>query len=304
MGGLSHVRGLTTPALVEWTIGELLQRTADRHGDADAFVFLAQGVRWTWGQFAAEVERLAAGLSAMGIGRGDRVGIWSPNRCEWVLVQFATARIGAVLVNINPAYRLSELDYALRKVGVKALFTATGLKSGDYLAMIETLAPELAHCAPGRLQAAGLPDLRTIVQFGAAPRPGMFRFDEVAALAGPAQMRFVAETGTALSARDPINIQFTSGTTGQPKGAVLTHHNVVNNARFVADAMRLGPQDRLCVPVPLYHCFGMVLAVLAGCSAGSCLVFPGESFDPAATLAAADAERCTALHGVPTMFVA
>ncbi|WP_374122395.1 AMP-binding protein [Variovorax boronicumulans] len=303
-GGRSQVRGQASPPLVGWTIGALLERTASLHAERDAFVFLEHGVRWSWGRFAQEVQRLAAGLSSLGIGRGDRVGIWSPNRPEWVLVQFATAHIGAVLVNINPAYRVAELEYALHKVGVKALFTATGLKSSDYLGMLETLAPELAHSAPGRLQAARLPALRSIVQFGARPRAGMFGFNEVLEMGGPARFRFVAQLGTTLSAHDPINIQFTSGTTGQPKGALLTHHNVVNNARFVAEAMRLGVDDRLCVPVPLYHCFGMVLAVLACCSVGSCLVFPGESFDPAATLAAAANERCTALHGVPTMFVA
>ncbi|HET6598916.1 MAG TPA: AMP-binding protein [Burkholderiaceae bacterium] len=301
---MSHVRGLQTPPLVDWTIDALLRRAVDEHGDREAFVFLEHGVRWSWSQFSDEVDRVAAGLLSLGVERGDRVGIWSPNRPEWVLVQFATARIGAILVNINPAYRLAELEYALDKVGVKVLFAASGLKTSDYLAMLETLAPELAQCLPGDLRAVKVPALRAIVQFGVAARPGMFSFNEVAGMAGPAQVRRLALLGAQLDAQDAINIQFTSGTTGQPKGATLTHYNVVNNARFVAAAMRLAPSDRLCVPVPLYHCFGMVLAVLACTSTASCLVFPGESFDPVATLSAVARERCTALHGVPTMFVA
>jgi len=303
-GGLSHVHGHCVPPLVDCTIGALLQQTVDRHGERDAFVFLEQNLRWSWSQFAREVDRLAGGLLSLGISRGDRVGIWSPNRPEWVLVQFATARIGAILVNINPAYRLAELAYALNKVGMKALFCATGLKTANYLSMLEELAPELKLSAPGKLQSVQLPALRSVIQFGAGPHPGMFSFSEVLQMAGPAQLGFADVLSQQLEAHDPINIQFTSGTTGQPKGATLTHHNVVNNARFVAAAMRLGADDRLCVPVPLYHCFGMVLAVLACCSSASCLVFPGETFDPAATLAAAEKERCTALHGVPTMFVA
>ena len=303
-GGLSHVYGQSSPPLLDWTIGKLLQQTVDRYGERDAFVFLEQNLRWSWRQFAREVDRLAGGLLSLGISRGDRVGIWSPNRPEWVLVQFATARIGAILVNINPAYRLAELAFALNKVSMKALFCATGLKTSNYLSMLGELAPELKLSAPGKLQSVRLPTLRSVIQFGAGPHPGMFSFNEILQMAGPAQLGFADVLSQQLEAHDPINIQFTSGTTGQPKGATLTHHNVVNNARFVAAAMRLGVDDRLCVPVPLYHCFGMVLAVLACCSSASCLVFPGETFDPAATLAAAEKERCTALHGVPTMFVA
>ncbi len=302
--GLSEVHGASYPPLLNCTIGDLLSQTVQKHGERDAFVFLEHSVRWSWRQFGAEVNRLAAGLLCLGIAAGDRVGIWSANRSEWVLVQFATAQIGAILVNINPSYRASELEYVLNKVSVKALFCATGLKSTDYLAMLEELAPELVHAELGKLSAKRLPALRCIAQFGAHKQAGMYNFNDVLRMAGPAQARFACDMSQRLDAKEPINIQFTSGTTGQPKGATLTHLNIVNNARFVANAMRLTAQDRLCVPVPLYHCFGMVLAVLACCSSGSCMVFPGEVFDPTATLAAIEKEACTALHGVPTMFIA
>ncbi|MCW5261341.1 AMP-binding protein [Verminephrobacter eiseniae] len=302
--GLSHVRGATVPDLVTETIGGLLDRAVETHGAQPAFVFVEHGIRWNWRQFSEAVDRVAAGLLCLGAQRGERLGIWSPNRPEWVLTQFATARLGVILVNINPAYRTSELEYALNEAGVHILISAVGLKSSDYLGMLRDLAPELADCAPGKLQAKRLPELRSVVQMGRCAQPGMFSFEQLQSLAGPAQINRLSLIESQLDAHDAINIQFTSGTTGQPKGATLTHHNVVNNARFVAHAMRLGPSDRLCVPVPLYHCFGMVLAVLAATSTASCLVFPGESFDAAATLAAVATERCTALHGVPTMFVA
>ena len=304
LGGLSHVKGLSTPALLTDTIGQLLDKAVQVGGEHEAFIFVEHNVRWTWRQFDDEVNRVAAGLVCLGVQAGNRVGIWSPNRPEWVLVQFATARIGAVLVNINPAYRVSELDYALNKVGVSVLLCARGLKATDYLAMLREIAPELNNSRPGQLALARLPGLRAIVQFGQEPAGGTYLFDELLAMAGPAQLAQVAAIGNTLTCHDAINIQFTSGTTGHPKGATLTHRNVVNNARFVAAAMRLGPHDRLCVPVPLYHCFGMVLAVLACTTSTSCLVFPAESFDPVSTLAAVTRERCTALHGVPTMFVA
>ena len=304
IGGSAHVKGPTTPELVEQTIGQLLDATVAAHGERDAFVFVEHGVRWSWRQFSDAVDRLVCGLLSLGVERGDRVGIWSPNRPEWVLVQFATARMGAVLVNINPAYRVSELEYALHKVGVKVLFTAAGLKSSDYLAMLAEVMPEMLHQLPGQITSKRLPALKTVVHFGDFFRAGMFSFDQITGMGGPAQKAYADTLQQALDPHDAINVQFTSGTTGHPKGATLTHHNIVNNGRFVAKAMRLTAQDRLCVPVPLYHCFGMVLAVLACTSTGSCLVFPGESFDPAATLRAVEAEKCTALHGVPTMFVA
>ncbi|HEX7684790.1 MAG TPA: AMP-binding protein [Trinickia sp.] len=305
INGLSYVRGATDVPLSDATIGRLLRDTAARFPDRPAVVFREQGIRWTWREFANEVDVLAAGLASLGIDRGDRVGIWSPNRVEWVLTQFATARIGAILVNVNPAYRLAELEYALNKSGCCALITAERFKTSKYVEMLQTLAPELATCEPGRLQAARLPHLRTVVRMCDTVTPGMMTFSDLVEAGRVAVDTIdVDKICDTLACTDPINIQFTSGTTGNPKGATLTHRNVVNNARYIAMAMRFTEADALCIPVPLYHCFGMVLSVLASVSAGAKMVFPGEAFDPPATLAAVAEERCTALHGVPTMFIA
>jgi fatty-acyl-CoA synthase len=303
--GLSYVRGSTTVPLSEATVGQFLLDTVERFPDRPAVVFREQGIRWTWREFAEEVDVLAAGLAALDIVRGDRVGIWSPNRVEWLMTQFATARIGAILVNINPAYRLAELEYALNKSGCTAVIAAERFKGSMYLEMLHALAPELAGAEVGNLRAARVPRLRTVIRTGDTPTPGMLTFCELVEMGRVAVDKAAHDAvASSLGARDPINIQFTSGTTGSPKGATLTHRNVVNNARHIAMAMRLTETDSLCIPVPLYHCFGMVLAVLACVSAGAQMVFPGEAFDPGATLAAASEERCTALHGVPTMFIA
>jgi fatty-acyl-CoA synthase len=304
-GGLSYVRGATDTPLSEATIGEFLLDTVRRFPDRPAVVFREQGIRWTWREFADEVDVLAAGLASLGIVRGDRVGIWSPNRVEWLMTQFATARIGAILVNINPAYRLAELEYALNKSACTAIIAAEHFKTSKYLEMLQALAPELVDAVPGQLHAAHLPHLRSVIRMCDQETPGMLTFSELVEM-GRVALETVSldEIARSLDARDPINIQFTSGTTGNPKGATLTHRNVVNNARHIAMAMRLTEADSLCIPVPLYHCFGMVLAVLACVAVGAQMVFPGEAFDAAATLAAVSEERCTALHGVPTMFIA
>ncbi|MFO1218224.1 MAG: AMP-binding protein [Burkholderiaceae bacterium] len=293
-GGLSQVRGTVAEPLASDTVFGLLQRTAARWPDRTAAVFCEQGIRWTWGELLQQVERAAAGLVRLGVAKGDRVGIWSPNRAEWLVTQFATARIGAILVNINPAYRLSELEYALDKAGVSLLVTASAFKTSNYVGMLGNLG--VGHA--GRVK---LPALRTVVQMGTQPVAGMLSWRE--ACEAPAEGAALPRAD-ALRCHEPINIQFTSGTTGAPKGATLTHHNIVNNAIAVARCMRFTEADRLCIPVPLYHCFGMVLSVLACVATGAAMVFPGEGFDPRATLAAVEAERCTALHGVPTMFIA
>ena len=302
--GLSHVRGATTPPLSEQTIPQWLDATAARLPATEACVFVEAGVRWTWAQLREESDRLAAALLKLGFAKGDRLGIWSPNRPEWILAQYATARIGVILVNINPAYRLAELEYALDKVGCKGVISAPAFKTSAYLQMLQTLAPELAHCAPGALRAAKLPRLSCVIRMGEEKTPGMFNLADVMALADAAGVAEARRLGAGLSCHDPINIQFTSGTTGAPKGATLTHHNIVNNARDVARTMGYGEGDRLAIPVPLYHCFGMVMSSLASAVTGGTMVFPGEGFDPLATLTAVHQERCTHLHGVPTMFIA
>ncbi|MBP6677863.1 MAG: AMP-binding protein, partial [Paracoccus sp.] len=295
----ARLRGDDTAPLLEDTIAGLLARTAAARPGAEALVFREHGLRLSWREFAQAVDRLATGLLALGVGRGDRVGIWSPNRPEWVLTQFATARIGAILVNVNPAYRLAEVEYALRHVGVRVLVTADRFKSSDYVGMLQDLLPPPP--ASGAFSAANLPDLRWIIAMG-KPVPGMLRFADIAATAADTA-RLDALTA-ALDANDPINIQFTSGTTGQPKGATLSHRNIVNNANFVTARMGFGDQDRLCIPVPLYHCFGMVMGVLGCVTKGATMIFPGEAFDPDVTLETVAEERCTALYGVPTMFSA
>ena len=304
LDGLSYVKGPTSPALAYQTIPQLMRAAVARHGPRDALVFTETGERRSYYELDRDIDALACGLLALGLTRGDRVGIWSPNRYEWVLTQFATARVGLILVNINPAYRLAEVEFALNKVGCKALVLAKSFKASAYADMIRQLAPELDTCAPGRLNAAKVPTLKSVVVMDPHPGPGAFSFDQVLDLGGPAQQLRLEMIDKSLSPDDAINIQFTSGTTGAPKGATLSHYNIVNNARFVTDRIALTDQDRLCVPVPLYHCFGMVMGVLGAVSKGAALVFPGEAFDAVSTLKALSQERCTAVYGVPTMFVA
>jgi len=299
---MSIAIGSQDTPLIEQTIAAFFDAMVERVPDNEALVACHQNIRMTYRQLQTESRRLASALLRAGVQSGDRVGIWSHNNSEWLLMQLATARVGIVLVNINPAYRVSELEYALNKVGCKALVTMTGFKSSDYLEMLRTLAPELADCAPGALQAARLPDLRTVVHLGAHAVPGMLRFADLmtSGASDDAQVSTIAAT---LQATDPINIQFTSGTTGFPKGATLTHRNILNNGFFIGEAMRLTAQDRLCIPVPLYHCFGMVLGNLACLTHGATIVYPNDAFDPLSVLQAVQNERCTGLHGVPTMFI-
>ncbi len=305
--GRSYVHGSTDIPLSDATIARFLLDTVQRFPERTAVVFREQRIRWTWREFAAEVDGLAAGLVTLGIEPGDRVGIWSPNRVEWLLTQFATARIGAILVSINPAYQCRELEYALNKVSCKALVAAAGFKTSIYMEMLAALIPELRRDAPGEWRSARIPHLRNVIAMAGTTLPplGVLKFAEVLARGHAARDDVpLAAISAALTAPEPINIQFTSGTTGNPKGATLTHHNIVNNARYIAAAIKLTQDDALCIPIPLYHCFGMVAAVLACVSAGAKMVFPSAAFDPEIVLAAIEEERCTALHGVPTMFIA
>ncbi|MCY4315288.1 MAG: AMP-binding protein [Roseovarius sp.] len=302
--GLSHVSGPTDRPLLNATVPDFLKEAARRHGERPAAAFLQHDVRWTYGQLLEESDRLAAGLLSIGLYKGDRIGIWAPNRPEWLLAQFATARVGLILVNVNPAYRTGELEYALNKVGAKALILSTQFKSSAYMKMLCELAPEMSRCAPGKLNAKRLPALRTVIQISREPVPGAFSFDEVMKRCGGGAISRLDALGKGLSPHDPINIQFTSGTTGSPKGATLTHHNIINNAISCARAMELRPGESLCIPVPLYHCFGMVMGNLSAVAYGVKMVFPSEGFDAGETLDALERESCSAMHGVPTMFAA
>ena len=299
----SYYCGASYSQIIYETIGNYFDRTCEANPDGDALVVRHQGIRLSYSQLREKVDQLATGLLALGIAPGVRVGIWGPNSCEWVLVQLATAKIGAIMVCINPAYRTYELEYALNKVECDTIITAEQFKSSDYLGMLQTLAPELADCQPCALQSKTLPHLKRVIRMGKEKSSGMLNFDDVCAMGAAEHHARLAELAAELRPDDAINIQFTSGTTGNPKGATLSHCNILNNGYLTGAAMALSPEDRLCIPVPLYHCFGMVLSVLACVAHGATMVFPGEAFDPLDTLKTVQDERCTALHGVPTMFI-
>ncbi|MBS0362076.1 MAG: AMP-binding protein [Proteobacteria bacterium] len=304
MTELSYVHGADTRPLLGMTIGAAFDATAALHPQQTALISRHQRIRWTYAEMKARVDALAAGFLALGLEPGDRIGVWAPNCAEWALTQFATAKAGLILVNINPAYRLSEAEYALNKVGCKAIVTAVAHKTSEYLHMLRELAPELSGSRPGELQAKRLPHLRWVITLGDQDHAGCLAFHQACDAGAPADAARLEEIAAGLQFDEPINIQFTSGTTGFPKGATLSHHNILNNGHFVAEAIKLTPGDRLCIPVPLYHCFGMVMGNLGCVTHGATMVYPAEGFDPLATLEAVQEEACVGLYGVPTMFIA
>lgn len=299
----SYMTGEGSGQLLYETIGNCFDRIVEQYPDSPALIVPFQDIRWTYRELQVQVDRFAAGLLALGIEAGDRVGVWGPNSYEWVVTQFATAKIGAIMVCINPAYRLFELEFVMNKVECKAIVSAEKFKSSEYLAMLNKLAPELSSCEPGYLRADKLPYLTTVIRMGEGQSSGMFNFEEVCEFGADNAHKRFADLRTELGPDDAINIQFTSGTTGNPKGATLTHCNILNNGYNAGLGMRLTSEDKLCMPVPLYHCFGMVLGVLACVTTGAAIVLPSPVYDPVSTLKAVEDEQCTALHGVPTMFV-
>jgi len=299
----SYVHGISSTPLIGSTIGDHFDRMAQQHAQREALVVRHQNVRWTYGELRERVDNLAVGLMRLGFEPGDRIGIWSQNCAEWALMQFATAKAGLILVNINPAYRASELEYAINKVGCRALVLAPRFRTSNYLNILRELAPELDRPDGQVLHSRKLPTLQTVIRLGSEHTAGMLNFDALTTPASDQELAALAERGRHLRFDDAINIQFTSGTTGSPKGATLTHHNILNNGLFVGAGMTLVPEDRVCIPVPLYHCFGMVIGNLACLTHGAAMVYPGEVFEARAVLEAVQAERCTALLGVPTMFI-
>jgi len=301
---LSFVSGTSDRPLLYRTVDGVLKSAVAEVPDRDALVAPFQSLRFTFAALDREVERVARGMLACGLKPGERIGIWAPNCVEWILTLFGAARAGLVLVNVNPAYRSSELKFALRLVGCRALVFAPRFKSSDYAAMLNSLIPELSSAAPGRLACAAFPELRALIQLGAGRLAGTLSFEDLMAAGDAAGEGVSALVEEQLDADRIFNIQFTSGTTGAPKGAALTHFNLVNNGFFVGEGMRLTADDRVCIPVPMYHCFGMVLGLLAAMTHGAASVLSGEGFEPLAVLETVARERCTALHGVPTMFIA
>jgi len=302
--GLSHVIGDQSNRLLNVTLPEFFHYTRQKYGHCEAVVFSQFNTRWTYSELLDKCDEFAAGLLALGLYKGDRVGIWSPNRAEWIIAQIATARLGIILVNINPAYKGTELEYCINKVDLKCLIFATQFKSSAYAQTILDLCPELVEQKPGHLHLKNLPSLRMLVQISETPIAGAYSFQEVVKKATTGYFERLDYISNGLRPDDAINIQFTSGTTGSPKGATLSHKNIINNAVSCAKAMNLTHYDRLCIPVPLYHCFGMVLGTLACCAAGATMIFPSEGFEPDKTMHALKSESCTAVHGVPTMFSA
>tara|TARA_B100001142_G_scaffold326623_1_gene382486 strand:- start:24 stop:1700 length:1677 start_codon:yes stop_codon:yes gene_type:complete len=300
----SYVSGISSEPLIGMTIGKQLDKTVNKYPDHLAIISKKQNIKLTWAQFSDMVNVFAAGLIGLGLKPGERIGIWSPNNVEWAVVQFSAAKAGLILVNINPAYRLSELKYALNKVDCSALVIADKFKSTSYIEILYELAPELEKSKVGNLKCSSLPSLKTVIRLGNGKFPGVLNYAEVSDYATPVSYSELEKLSSKLQFDDSINIQFTSGTTGYPKGATLTHHGILNNAYFNGQALRLTENDRVCIPVPLYHCFGMVMGNLMCASYGACMVYPGQGFDALDVLKVIEDEKCSILYGVPTMFIA
>ncbi|KAF5091277.1 3-[(3aS,4S,7aS)-7a-methyl-1,5-dioxo-octahydro-1H-inden-4-yl]propanoyl:CoA ligase [anaerobic digester metagenome] len=301
---LSYACGTAEVPLLGQTIGEILNEIAERYPDNEALVSPEQEIRLTYRQFREAVDKVARGLMALDVNKGDRVGIWAMNYAEWIVVQFATAKIGAIMVNINPSYRTFELEYCLKQSEIKLLILQGRFKTSDYVGMFYETCPEAYESRPGRILSEKFPFLKTVVFMGDIPYNGMYQWDDLLKKADSISQDELIERENALDFDDAINIQYTSGTTGYPKGVVLTHHGVLNNGYIIGEGMGFTEKDRLCIPVPFYHCFGMVLSNMACVSHGSTMVIPGPAFDPGDVLKTIEAERCTAVHGVPTMFIA
>jgi fatty-acyl-CoA synthase len=300
----SYVSSVGDTPLLGLTIGEMFDQIVAQYPNHEGLIVRHQGLRYTYRQLQEEVDRCACGLMALGLQKGERLGIWSPNRAEWTIVQFATSKIGAILVNINPSYRVHELEYALQQSGCAMLVIAPQFRTSNYTEMLYTLAPELRHSQPSQLQADKFPDLRVVIRLGDEPVSGMYTWSDVLSMAAQVSPSALAERQRQQQFDDPINIQYTSGTTGYPKGATLSHHGILNNAYSVAHLMRFTHNDRLVIPVPLYHCFGMVMGNLGCMTHGATMIYTSEGFEAKAVLEAVQEERATALYGVPTMFIA
>jgi len=300
----SYTCGMSDVPLLGITVGEMVNATAAKYPDTEAVVSVHQNIRWTYREFLETCDKLAKGLMALGVERGNRVGIWAMNYAEWVLVQFATAKIGAIMVNINPSYRTYELEYVLKQAEIQTLILQGRFKTSDYVGMFYEACPEAYEQKPGRISSEKFPFLKNVIFMGDIPYNGMFTWNELMDGASEITNDELIARGESLSFDDAINIQYTSGTTGFPKGVVLTHHNVVNNGFIIGEGMGFTDNDRLCIPVPFYHCFGMVLSNLACVTHGSTMVLPSPVFDAEEVLKTIEKERCTAVHGVPTMFIA
>ncbi|WP_027961048.1 AMP-binding protein [Halomonas halodenitrificans] len=302
---ISYVSGISDTPLKGQTIGDCFDDTVDRFANGDALISRHQGLRYTWKELQATVNQAARAMLAIGVKKGDRVGIWSPNCAEWTITQFATAKIGAILVNINPSYRTHELEYALKQSGASTLVLQGMFKTSDYVATLAELVPELRDGGPSTFKSARLPELKRVICLDAdRTLTGMFSWPSMLAHADEVSAEHLADVQATLQFDDPINIQYTSGTTGAPKGATLSHHNILNNGYFVARTIALTDQDRMVIPVPLYHCFGMVMGNLGCMTHGATMIYPGDGFDPEQTLTAVSEEKATTLYGVPTMFIA